>query len=209
MNKSLKTYLSILFCSILLLSLIFLISYAINRKYNAYEDYQKEKELEYWSVRYNLVELTQDYINTVAPGSDVSAIQILECCDKYNIDIRLLLSQGFNESHFGTKGLASKTNSIFNIGAYDSTVFDKILGIHKYSHPNKSIEPYCKLLQKNYLVNKTELDLISNFVDISGNRYASSSTYEKALRETWEKLNSLGFEDLLNNYNKIKLETNH
>lgn len=122
----------------------------------------------------------------------------------------MALAQGKVESHFGTKGLAVRTNSVWNMGAYDGHSIDKILGIYKYAHPNLSIEPYLKLIKYNYLVNnKVELDLLNNFVDKSGNRYASYDKYESELKIVWNELDSTTkLDSLLSIYKKYRLELN-
>ena len=40
---------------------------------------------------------------------------LIDVCQKYGLSIKFVLAQGQLESHFGTKGLARKTNSIFNV----------------------------------------------------------------------------------------------
>jgi beta-N-acetylglucosaminidase len=133
---------------------------------------------------------------------------MLNACDKYNIDIRLLLSQGLIESHYGTRGLAYHTNSVFNMGTFDGTPLDKILNIHKYIHPNQSIEPYLINLRNSYLGNtKTEQDLLNNFVNLCGKRYASYDKYEKELKIIWDDINSITkLDSLITIYQILKAE---
>ena len=114
-------------------------------------DQLKEYELKYWETKAQLVDEVQNYINTVAPTSNLRACILVDACEKYNIEVKFALAQGEIESHFGTKGLASKTNSVWNVGAYDDHFYSKIMGTYKYSHPNESIEPYLKLLYEKYL----------------------------------------------------------
>ena len=67
------------------------------------------------------------------------------------------------ESHYATKGTAKKTNSVFNVGAYDGhSARKQIKNGFGYDNPNDSIEPYLILITSNYLVNgKTVYDYIS------------------------------------------------
>ena len=139
-------------------------------------DQLKEYELKYWETK------VQNYINTVAPTSNLRACILVDACEKYNIEVKFALAQGELESHFGTKGLASKTNSVWNVGAYDGHFYSKIMGTYKYSHPNESIEPYLKLLYEKYLTNEVEEGLLRNFVDHNGNRFASDKNYEERLK---------------------------
>lgn len=133
------------------------------------------------------------YIETVAPTADIDALNLIDLCSEYNVDIRLALVQAHVESHFGTKGTATRTNSIFNVGAYDGYSASKqIKNGYGYKHPDYSVEPYLRLLTTRYLIDgKTEEDLLDNFVDVNGNRYASCSTYENLLKSKWDKIDSI------------------
>ena len=142
----------------------------------------KEYELKYWSTKSQLVDEVQNYINTVAPTSDLRAHVLIDACEKYNINVKFALAQGEIESHFGTKGLATKTNSVWNIGTYDNHSYSKIMSIYKYSHPNESIEPYLRLIYKKYLTQEAEEGLLNKFVDHNGHRFASDIYYEERLR---------------------------
>lgn len=152
-------------------------------KYSYPYDCMMEAELNYLETKTKLVKEVQNYISSVAPTSNVRGYAIVEECVKYNIDICFVLAQGEIESHFGTIGLGSKFNNVFNVD-----VHDKVKGKHDmnkkyiYEYPNQSIEPYLQLLNKNYLVDKLESDLMQNYVDINGSRYASDENYEEKMR---------------------------
>lgn len=142
----------------------------------------KQAELKYWESKSHLVDEVSNYIQKVAPTSNLSAVLLVDECEKFGVDIKFALAQGKLESHFGTQGLGAKTNSVWNVGAFDSLSYSEIHGKHIFSNPNASIEKYLELLTTNYLYgNKTELDLLNNFVDKKGRRYASSSSYETSL----------------------------
>lgn len=153
-------------------------------------DQLKEYELKYWETKVQLVDEVQNYINTVAPTSNLRACILVDACEKYNIEVKFALAQGELESHFGTKGLASKTNSVWNVGAYDGHFYSKIMGTYKYSHPNESIEPYLKLLYEKYLTNEVEEGLLRNFVDHNGNRFASDKNYEERLKYKYKYISN-------------------
>lgn len=147
------------------------------------------------------------YINKVAPKSKLNSLNIIDLCDKYDVDIRLVLAQGHIESHFGTKGTAKRTNSVFNVGAYDGHSANKqIKNGYGFTHPDYSVEPYLKLLKSRYLVNnKTEQDLLKRFVDKNGNRYASTPQYESYLRAKWRHFdNQTNISKTYNEYNNFK-----
>ena len=153
-------------------------------------DQLKEYELKYWETKAQLVNEVQNYINTVAPTSNLRACVLVDACEKYSIEVKFALAQGELESHFGTKGLASKTNSVWNVGAYDGHFYSKIMGTYKYSHPNESIEPYLKLLYEKYLTNEVEEGLLRNFVDHNGNRFASDKNYEERLKYKYKYISN-------------------
>lgn len=145
---------------------------------------------EFYEARTQLAIEVDNYIKAVAPTSKLNALNLIDLCSLYNVDLRLALVQGHVESHFGTKGTAAKTNSVFNVGAYDghSANRQKRNGFG-FKHPDDSVEPYLKLLTSSYLVNgRTENDLLYKFVNVHGMRYASSTNYESALRTRWARI---------------------
>ena len=174
--------------------------------YDTATEYIRELHVQYQGVKADLVDITQRYIDSVAPNSGLRALILVENCEKYGIPISLTLAQGEIESHFGTVGLAFRTNSVWNVGAFDNYVLEDIS--HKFSNPNDSVIPYLNLLIQNYLPNKTVEDLLENFVDTNGNRYASDPHYETKLKS---KINYIQehypIDDLQSrlNYYKIRL----
>lgn len=149
--------------------------------YDTATEYIRELQTSYQGVKSGLVDLTQHYIDSVAPNSGLRALILVENCEKYGIPLSFALAQGEIESHFGTKGLAYRTNSVWNVGAYDGHSIVDIS--HKYDNPNNSIIPYLDLLTNNYLPGKTVEDLFDSYTDINGNRYASDKYYETKLKE--------------------------
>lgn len=147
-------------------------------------------------------------MKTVAENHNISALELLNGCDKYSIDVRLALAQGKVESHFGTQGLASKTNSVWNYKAFDGYKLNEIPKDGKYTHPNLSIEPYLKLIRESYLGDqKTERDLLNKFVNLSGKRYASNELYEQELKLAWSEIDkTTKLDSLLNRYRYLKVE---
>lgn len=149
---------------------------------------RENMELMYEGARADLVQCIDSTIRVYAPVTCMNGIEILRQCEEYGIDIFFVLSQAHLESHFGTKGMAAKTNSVFNVYAYDGHDFNKINKNGKYTHPDLSITPYLKLLKNRYLVDgKTEMDLMNNYVDVNGNRYASSPEYEVNLTNMYHR----------------------
>ena len=161
--------------------------------YHTRDAYVHRLESKFDASREALAVEVDKYIKTVAPTSVVDALNLIDLCSKYNVDLRLALAQGHIESHFATKGTASRTYSIFNVGAFDGHSANKqIKNGYGYKHPDYSVEPYLKLLVNDYLVDgKTELDLLNKFVNKDGKRYASSTTYEVMLKDRWDNMDSI------------------
>lgn len=164
-------------------------SHQVNSEYHI--PYEKESELKYWEVKSQLTDECQRYIHQVAPYSALRAFELVDLCELYSVDLRFVLAQGHLESHFGTRGLAAKTNSIWNLGAFDGLKVNKINGKYKYSHPNQSIEPYLKLLSSRYLVDRCELDLLQSFTDTNGSRYATDEHYEERLTAKYQHIDKV------------------
>lgn len=155
----------------------------------SYNIIREESVLNYQEKKSQLVRAANSYIDSVAPTSNLTGYAIVENCEKYDLDIIFVLSHAQIESNFGTRGMAAKTNSVFNVGAIDNMPYEKISDRYKYSHPDHSIEPYMRLLYANYITNgKTELDLIGRFVDKKGKRYASDEDYERKLLDLYKQI---------------------
>ena len=104
-------------------------------------------------VRTDLITEVKRYITEMAPESGLSPEFLVDKCVEYETDIIFVLAQGILESHFGTKGVAVRTNSVWNVGAYDGQ-----RPRNWYDHPDESLEPYLKLVNEKYLINIIELD---------------------------------------------------
>lgn len=174
-------------------------------KYSYPYDCMMEAELNYLETKIQLTREVQSYIDKVAPTSNVRGYAIVDECEKYNIDICFVLAQGEIESHFGTKGLGSKFNNIFNVDVHDKVKNQKDMKKkYIYKYPNESIEPYLQLLTNKYLVNKLESDLLVKYVDINGSRYATDIDYEAKLRSKYNSIvdntNIVELQGMVRNY---------
>lgn len=139
-----------------------------------------------------LITEVDDYISKTSPSSQLNATVLVKKCLEYDLDIIFVLAQGQIESNFGTAGIATKTNSVWNVNSYDGRsaqyIIKNKLG---YIHPNHSIEPYLQLIKYKYLsTNKTEYDLMNNFISNAGYRYASSIIYEYQLKSLYNRINN-------------------
>ena len=157
-----------------------------------FEVMKHEAVLSYNQYKSELVKEVKAYIDSVAPTSSLNGYAIVDCAERYDLDIKFVLAQGQIESHFGTTGMAVKTNSVFNVGAYDNAGYDTINGKFKYKHPDYSIEPYMQLLYKDYITGtKTELDLMTKYVNKNGQRYSSNANYENDLLNLYKSIDKL------------------
>lgn len=169
-----------------------------------YTIYRSMSELHCATMKEKTINGINNYIDSVAPNSALNGIAIFEACDEYNIDIIFVLSQAQLESHFGTTGIASKTNSVWNVLAYDGrTANDMNKKGHGYDHPDRSIKPYLELLNKNYLsYNITEYDLLKKFINKDGKRYASDKNYEQKLSGLYNGI--MNSTNIFNDYREYK-----
>ena len=138
-------------------------------------------------INTNLIKEVDSYIKSYAPESMLSAEQLVGLCDMFQFDLKLAMSQAHIESHFGTKGRAVETNSVFNVGTYDN---GRIM--YTYNEPNESIEPYISLMKNYYLVDTINVDnlLYNKFVNYKGKRYSTSKLYEKKLIEIMDVISN-------------------
>ena len=174
----------------------------------SYQIYRSRTELAMEGVKDNIVTEIDNYIDSVASDSGLNGIRLFELCDKYGVDVRFAMAQAEAESHFGTKGVAAKTNMVWNVKAYDNrTADDMIKKGDAKTHPDMSIEPYLILLTNEYLVNgKTEHDMFDKFVDSNGKRYASNPNYETMVLNIYNRINeNTKLKDLLKEYRRYKM----
>jgi len=173
----------------------------------------KEMMLEEYEIARDQLAIEVDnYISSVAPKANIDPYLMIDLCWEYGVDIRFVLAQGQIESHFATKGTAAKTLSIFNVGAYDghSASRQRRNGFG-FSDPNESIEPYLQLITTEYMINgKTESDLMKNYVNNLGMRYASNPRYESMLRSVYKRISnrpafSIAYENYLESQNNLEL----
>ena len=163
------------------------------KKNYVFEVYRENLELDYYRSKDALVDVVDSYIKEIAPSSVMNGIAFVNKCDEYNMNLFFVIAQAQIESSFATKGLGQKMNSAFNVKAYDgkgSKYMDK------YDHPDDSIEPYIVLIKNDYMGDsKTEMDLMDNYVNFEGKRYATNPDYEEMMLSTYKKL--------INRYDKV------
>lgn len=182
--RSIVSILSVLICFFVIFFSVRSCNRTDYHHYTTYEIYIESNRLIYDSIKLSLVSQIDEYINSVAPSSSLSGLVLVNKCLEYDLDVCFVLSQAEIESHFGTMGIARKTNSVFNVFAFDGHDYNMINDNGKYRHPNDCVEPYILLLKRDYLVDgKTEYDLLKKYVNKHGKRYASAEDYEHRLYE--------------------------
>jgi hypothetical protein len=167
---------------------------------------------EYEEARNQLAIEVDNYISSVAPKANIDPYLMIDLCAEYDVDIRFVMAQGQIESHFATKGTAARTLSVFNVGAYDGhSASRQCRNGFGFSDPNESIEPYLKLITNEYMVNgKTESDLMNNYVNGLGMRYASNPKYESMLRSVYKRISntasfSIAYDNFLESQSNLEL----
>ena len=171
--------------------------------------YRDNLELDYYGAKDTLVDAIDAYIKEIAPASVMNGLAFVNNCDEYNMDLFFVIAQAQVESSFATTGLGHKMNSAFNVKAYDGKGSKHM---DKHSHPDESIEPYIKLLKNDYLYDvstgetKTEMDLMNNYVNFEGKRYATNPEYERMMLATYKKLTDR-YGNLYDEYLKFKTLT--
>lgn len=122
--------------------------------------------------------------------SKLSPEAIVIACEENEFSIAFTLAIANLESCFGQTPRAKKTNSVFSVGSFDN-------GKNKctYSTQDESIDPFIKLIKKDYLLNgeKTINDLLSdgNFVNLNGHRYARISNYESQVKSIMKRITKM------------------
>ena len=177
------------------------------------DDIVRDMMIEEYEIARNQLAIEVDnYISSVAPKANIDPYLMVDLCWEYGVDIRFVLAQGQIESHFATKGTAARTLSVFNVGAYDGhSASRQCRNGFGFSDPNESIEPYLKLITNEYMVNgKTESDLMKNYVNGLGMRYASNPRYESMLRSVYKRISnrpafSVAYDNYLESQNNLEL----
>jgi hypothetical protein len=143
-------------------------------------------------------QICQNFINSYGPNplgvtGKMMADSAKVAFDRYKVFVpaELALSQLVTEGGIG--GTASNPNSKpirtknpFNVGNVDDG------RVKVNSNTQSGVSLYYNLMASDYLGNgKTANDLLGNFVNKSGNRYASAPNYESTLRQFVKKANSI------------------
>ena len=147
---------------------------------------QFENAERYRIARMNLAEEINIYLNKLGSDFPVDTL-INECLRRDKIDIAMTIAQGELESGMGTRGRALKTQSVWGVGAWDNADHSKSISYKNYS---ESLKAYINLIENRYMpADGTHVDLLNEFVDLNGGRYASDPNYEKKLINRYNYIN--------------------
>jgi hypothetical protein len=142
--------------------------------------------------------ICQKFINSRGPNplgitGKMMADAAKQAFDKYRIFVpaELALGQlaaegGIGASAANPKSKPIRTKNPFNVGNVDSGA------VVQYGQVQSAVNKYYDLIAKDYLSkDKTAKDLLGNFVNKSGNRYASARNYESTVGAIARKANTV------------------
>lgn len=130
-------------------------------------------------------EKAEKYIRKVNPNTDITGEMLAagaqRAYQKYGrtVPVEMALAQLQQEGYLAKGSKANKpqrTRNPFNVGNTDDG------SVVNHANIQSGINTYFDLMARNYLVNKTPNDLLQNFVNRSGNRYATDRNYEASLK---------------------------
>lgn len=129
--------------------------------------------------------MAQSYLNRPVFKDSPITGEILGMCAQITYDstgilipLELALSQAQWESGMGLRGLSPCTNP-YNVGEFDDST--KLT----YNDTFDGVLAYYKLIANDYLSNKKIDDLLNEFVNKNGYRYASNPSYEENVKNTY------------------------
>ena len=154
--------------------------YSKNTSNETIIDSINRKEILKENLKNDLTKEVRTYILDNSKHTDVSFVteiseHIVNRALDNRIDICFILAQGHLETSFGSLGIGKSKKSIFGVYKNHRTYIE-------------CIDYYIYLLRSNYLVNKTEKQLMNNFVSKNGYRYAEDKKYEYKLKNYYFKV---------------------
>jgi flagellum-specific peptidoglycan hydrolase FlgJ len=120
--------------------------------------------------------------------SPLKAEDFIEVSKKYNVPLDLMLAQAIQESNIGTKGMATRTHNIFNVGNNGNTGKTTDHGDYK-----AGLENYAKLIASDYAKDgKVDVNLLlsTNFQrPKKGGNYAEEKDYAQNVARLMNEIN--------------------
>ena len=200
MNKKEKFKKILLFALMFLLPLISINAATIDSNNYAYGSINTEIEVNNNPTKESIIESINKeaitFVKKYYPNChDIIPTYIVKKGLENDIDICFMLAQTQLETSFGKAGIGrtSSRHSLF--------------GVEKrhYSNYVDAINDYVKLLKTSYLVKgRTEQNLLKNYVNKGGYRYAGNPNYEVSLRKYYNTIcNVTKIKSLQNQYKKL------
>lgn len=127
----------------------------------------------------------QKYLDRTAPGTDVRGVDLAGAAqaayEKHGklVPVELALAQMTQEGYLANGSKPNKpqrTKNPFNVGNTDSG------SVVNHNSVQSGIQAYYDLMATKYLKTKSPEELLQNFTNGAGSRYATSPKYEKSLR---------------------------
>ena len=200
MNKKEKFKKILLFALMFLLPLISINAATIDSNNYAYGSINTEIGVNNKLTKESIIEsLNKEAITFVKkyyPNCpDIISTYIVKKGLEHDIDICFMLAQTQLETSFGKAGIGrtSSRHSLFGVER------------RHYSNYVDAINDYVKLLKTSYLVKgRTEQNLLKNYVNKGGYRYAGNPNYEVSLRKYYNTIcNVTKIKSLQNQYKKL------
>ena len=122
------------------------------------------------SIRSSLIAEVGSFINQKSPSSKMSPANLVDVCLNEDFDITLAMSQAHVETNFGT---GNKSNSAFGVSK------------SRFSHPDKSVRPYVKVMKKSYVRHQTVDQALNNGLKVEGSKchkYSTSPDYASTVK---------------------------
>ena len=200
MNKKEKFKKILLFALMFLLPLISINAATIDSNNYAYDSINTEIGVNNKPTKESIIESINKeaitFVKKYYPNCpDIISTYIVKKGLENDIDICFMLAQTQLETSFGKAGIGrtSSRHSLF--------------GVEKrhYSNYVEAINDYVKLLKTSYLVKgRTEQNLLKNYVNKGGYRYAGNPNYEVSLRKYYNTIcNVTKIKSLQNQYKKL------
>ena len=131
--------------------------------------------------------------------SPIDAEMLLNLANEYNIPIELALAQASTESWMGIQDRSFRSNNPFNVGNTDPgdnmSYEDSVAQGYTIEHDTieGGLRAYFELMQESYAPESGDYyDLVrGEFVNQSGNRYASNTGYENLLTQNIDTISRI------------------
>lgn len=140
----------------------------------------------------------EKYIRSVNPKTDITgemlALGAQEAYKKYGklVPVELALAQLQQEGYLAKGSKPNKpqrTRNPFNVGNTDDG------SVVAYDNLQRGVNTYFDLVASQYLQKRTPQQLLENYVNKAGNRYASDRRYEDSLKRIISQMQNRSFEE--------------